>query len=86
MPTDSATMIPIRALKSRLFQPLATGLKLEEEPSPPLLPAVAEVEEAGDVVEAPPVAIGPTLMVVVDAGWPELVGSQLSITAAMPPL
>lgn len=89
MPTASETMIAIRVPKSRLFQPLARAVELEDEPfgSPPL-PAVGEVEEAeeADAVEEPSVAIGPTLMVVVDVGGPGLVWSQLSITAAMAPL
>jgi hypothetical protein len=92
IPTASETMIPMRVPKSRLLQPLADEPELEEEPSPfPSLPTVGEVEEAGEVDEAddagePAVAIGPTLMVVVDAGWPGLVWSQLSIIAARAPL
>jgi hypothetical protein len=63
-PTDTPTMMTIRTGKLRLFQPLVGELELEEEeeePSP--LPVVDEVEEL-----EPPVAIGPTVMVVVDVG------------------
>ncbi len=75
----------MRVPKFRLFQPLVRELELEEEPFPsPPLPAVGEVEEA-DEVEEPPVATGPTLMVVVDVGWPGFVWSQLSIMAAISP-
>ena len=62
MPTDTPTMMTIRTGKLRLFQPLTEELESEEEePSP--LPVVDEVEEL-----EPPVAIGPTVMVVVDVG------------------
>jgi hypothetical protein len=61
-PTDTPTIMTIRTGKLRLFQPLAGELESEEEePSP--LPVVDEVEEL-----EPPVAIGPTVMVVVDVG------------------
>jgi len=62
--TDTATMMTIRTGKLRLSQPLVEEPELEseeEEPSPS--PLVDEVEGL-----EPPVAIGPTLMVVVDVG------------------
>lgn len=61
--TDTPTMMTIRTGKLRLFQPLAGELGSEEEEEPPPLPVVDEVEEL-----EPPVAIGPTVMVVVDVG------------------
>jgi hypothetical protein len=62
--TETPAMMTIRTGKLSLFQPLAGELESEEEeeePSP--LPVVDEVEEL-----EPPVAIGPTVIVVVDVG------------------
>lgn len=72
-PTASETIMPILVPRSRLLQPL-TGLLDDEEPEsvsavvsvPPSPPVGDVVVEAG--VDAPSVAIGPTLMVVVDVG------------------
>jgi hypothetical protein len=63
--TDTPTMMTTRTGKLRLFQPLAGELESEEEEEeePFPLPVVDEVEEL-----EPPVAIGPTVMVVVDVG------------------
>jgi hypothetical protein len=61
--TDTPTMMTIRTGELRLFQPLAGELESEEEEEPSPLPVVDEVEEL-----EPPVAIGPTVMVVVDVG------------------
>lgn len=61
--TDTPTMMTIRIGKLRLFQPLAGELESEEEEELSPLPVVDEVEEL-----EPPVAIGPTVMVVVDVG------------------
>jgi hypothetical protein len=66
--TDTPTMMTIRTGKLRLFQPLAGELEPEEEEPAPL-PVVDEVEELD-----PPVAIGPTVMVVVGC---RLTGTRL---------
>jgi hypothetical protein len=61
--TDTPTIMTTRTGKLRLFQPLAGELASEEAEEPSPLPVVDEVEEL-----EPPVAIGPTVMVVVDVG------------------
>jgi hypothetical protein len=83
---DTPAMMTILTGRLSLSQPSPRPGEVEpveeeeddEEPSPP--PVVDEVVELG-----PPVAIGPTAMVVVDVGVPAPDWSQLSMMAAMSP-
>ena len=75
IPTDRATMMPIRVPLLSEFHPLeeerGVPESLDEEEEEPSLLAPLEVDDGdvGDVLDAP-VAIGPTLMVVVELGFP----------------
>ena len=71
IPIDRATIIPLRVPLLSEFHPLeeerGVPEPLEEEEGPSLLAPLAG--DDGDVVDGP-VAIGPTLMVVVELGFP----------------